>query len=252
MKRFLIIVLATVAMLAPSHKASAQYFDHLSVGAGLGLDGISLQAAAPIGDFVQLRLGGSYMPPFGFHAEIEHFQYQPDQYLDLDIDARINIKSFNAMVDLFPGRSTVFHFTAGLYAGPGVLANIDFLPETSDKSWTDSGVKVGDTMVFTDKDGVAKVNIGVNKVMPYFGIGTGRAVDRSKFVSFCFDLGVCLSGGLGLYTHGTNVKTGVDEYVRITSDDFKANNADDKGIVDKIYGIPVLPMMKFTLFFKTF
>ena len=104
MKRFLIISLASLALLFSPVAASAQYFNHLALGAGLGLDGISLQAAAPVGDFVQLRIGGSYMPPFGYKGNIKDFQYQPGETLSLGIDARANIKSFNAMVDLFPGR----------------------------------------------------------------------------------------------------------------------------------------------------
>lgn len=252
MKRFLIISLASLALLFSPVAASAQYFDHLALGAGLGLDGISLQAAAPVGDFVQLRIGGSYMPPFGYKGNIKDFQYQPGETLSLGIDARANIKSFNAMVDLFPGRQTPFHFTVGLFAGPGTLVSTILTPETEDKDWAESGIRIGDVMVLTDRDGAAKINVGVNKVLPYLGIGTGRAADKSKFVSFCFDLGVCYSGGLGLYTYGTNIKTGQEEYIRITSNDFKEHDADDRGIVDKLYGIPVVPMLKFSLFFKTF
>ena len=45
------------------------------------------------------------------------------------------------------------------------------------------------------------------------------------------------------------MRTGQTDYVQVTSADL---DNEDRGIIDKIGSFPVLPVMKFTLFFKLF
>lgn len=253
MKRFIAIILTSASLLIASFNASAQYFNHISLGVGAGFDGVSLQAAAPIGSFLQLRLGGSYMPPFGYSFDVDDVEYMPGQYVDLSLRGQANIKSFNAMLDLFPGRTTNFHFTFGVFAGPGHLASLyNTKPYLDEEDWGTSGIQIGNTLVTTDERGVSTINADINKIMPYFGIGAGRAVGEHA-VSFCFDLGACYSGGIGAYTYGNNIRTGQTDYVRITSADITNSGGDDNGLIDKIGQYSkFLPLLKFSLFFRLF
>lgn len=253
MKRFFTILFASAAIMAASTTASAQYFDHVSLGVGVGLDGVSLQAAAPIGSILQLRLGGSYMPPIGYSFTAKNIEFQPGETIDLDLRAQACMRAFNAMLDLFPGKETTFRFSFGMFAGPGTLVTLfNTKPYLEESEWGNEGIQIGDTFISTDDKGISRINADVAKVMPYFGIGAGRAVNANKAVSFCFDLGVCYSGGIGIWTHGTNTKTWKDDYIRITSTDIKNFGGDDMGIIDKLGNIPVLPLMKFSLFFRLF
>ncbi len=252
MKRIFTTIFAAAALLLSSAQASAQYFDHLSLGVGAGADGISLNLAVPVGNYVQLRAGGSYMPPIGITRQFTDFEYRPGETVDLSVMGQMQISAFNAMIDLFPGKETAFHFTLGLFAGDKTIANVhNTKPYLDEESWGTDGIMVGNTLVTTDSKGISKVNLDINKFLPYLGIGFGRPVPK-KAVSFVFDLGAIYTGGLGLYTNGTNVKTGQTEYVRITSDVLAEADLEDGGIVDIIGSIPVLPMMKFSLFFKLF
>lgn len=254
MKRFFSVIMISAAMMAASLTASAQYFDHVALGIGVGFDGVSLQAATPVGNYIQLRLGGSYMPSFGYSFDVEDVEIQPNKYADLSLRGQANIKSFNAMLDLFPGRDTRFHFTAGLFAGPGHLATLyNTKPYLAQEDWGTAGIQIGNTLITTDDKGISKVNADVNKLMPYFGIGAGRAACDKNPVSFCFDFGACYSGGIGLYTKGTNIKTGQTDYIRITSADIAAAGADDDELIDKVGRYSkFLPVLKFSLFFRLF
>ena len=252
MKRFLTIILTSAALLTASVTASAQFFNSLSLGIGAGVDGASLQLGVPVGGFFQLRAGASYTPNIGYAFTIPDISFDNGESGDLDLKARLAYKGANAMLDMFPGRHTRFHFTIGVMAGNGKLITVDGTSDALDEQDKGtSGIRIGDTLVTTDENGYCHADIAsVRKIMPYFGIGTGRACNQNQAVSFLFDLGVCYSEALGAYTYGTNIRTGQTDYIRVTSDDIDGY---DNGIID-IVGryTPVLPVMKFTLFFKLF
>ena len=248
MKRILSTIFAALAVMMASSQASAQFFDHLSLGVGAGFDGISLDLGVPVGDFMQLRAGGSYLPPYGYRKEFPNFEYQDGESIDLNILAQPQISAFNAMLDLFPGRKTGFHFTLGLLAGDRTIASV-----RTEGLDVDEKLVLGDTQFEYDDNGQVRVNLDVNKFLPYVGIGAGRAV-RSKPVTFVFDFGVLYTGGLGLYTTASDLSRPLDgiQYVRITSEDLAEVDFDDYGILDKVGEFPVLPMLKFSLFFRIF
>ena len=251
MKRFLTIILTSAALMAASATASAQFFNSLSLGLGVGVDDASVQIGAPVGGLLQLRVGGSYSPSIGYAFTFPDVDFENGQSGDLDLKARLAYKGANAMLDFFPGRTTKFHFTVGVLAGNGKLISVDGTSTAlADEDKGTAGIRIGDTMVTTDENGYCHANIAaINKIMPYFGIGTGRAASENRAVSLVFDFGACYCNGIGGFTYGTNMRTGQTDYIQVTSADV---DNEDKGIIDKIGEFPVLPVMKFTLFFKLF
>ena len=251
MKRIFTIILTSAALLTASFTASAQFFNSLSLGVGVGVDGASLQLGTPIGSLLQLRLGGSYSPPVGYAFTFPDVDFENGESGDLDLKARLAYKGANAMLDFFPGRNTKFHFTVGVMAGNGKLISVDGTSTAlADEDKGTAGLRIGDTLVTTDENGYCHANISaINKIMPYFGIGSGRAASEDRAVSLVFDLGACYCKGIGGFTYGTNVRTGQTDYIQVTSSDL---DNEDNGILDKIGSFPVLPVMKFTLFFKLF
>ncbi|MBR5034050.1 MAG: hypothetical protein IKX71_01965 [Bacteroidales bacterium] len=248
MKRFLTIILASAALLAASATASAQFFNSLSMGVGVGVDGASLQLGAPVGSLLQLRVGGSYSPPVGYPFTILQDE---DGSGGFDLKARLAYKGANAMLDFFPGAKTRFHFTVGVMAGNGKMLSVDGTYRDLAEEDHGVGFDISDRKaIYTDENGYCHADIAsVCKIMPYAGIGSGRANNINSVVSLVFDIGVCYSQGFGAFTDVTDRVTGQTEYTRITSD---LIDGQDNGMVDKVGSFPLLPVMKFTLFFRLF
>ena len=224
----------------------------MSLGFGAGADGISLQAGMPVGSLLQIRVGGSYMPAFGYERTFEDMEFSETEPVDITLCAQLAHKSLNAFIDFFPGKRTKFHFTGGLFYGPGhILTVFNTEPFLDPQDWDSAGIQVGETLVTTDANGILQAYIDGNTLMPYFGIGSGRASYPNRSVSFVFDIGACYSpNGIGACTYGTNVRTGQKEYIRLTSADV---DYEDEGWIDKVAEYSrFLPMIKFSLFFKLF
>lgn len=257
MKRFFSVILISAALLGASFTSNAQFLNHMSLGIGGGIDGASVQIGLPVGSLLQIRAGASYMPQVGFPYTVNNVHFYDDVYGDVDLKASMAFKSVNAMLDFFPGRKTRFHLTAGVYYSPaffgnGAWANVVGTSEAIDPSdYGTSGIMIGNVMVTTDEQGRLKGYAATKQLLPYVGIGSGRAVSNYRAVSFLFDLGACYLGdeGFGAYTEGINVRNGQRETVRVTSTDVENR---DRGLIDLAASIPVMPIMKFSLFFRLF
>ena len=252
MKRFYAIILTIAVLRMVSIPASAQFFNHASLGVGVGMDGFSFQAGVPMGSLLQLRVGGGFLSGVGYSRTIPNVQFTDTEPVNLDMCAQLSLKSLNAMIDFFPGRKTKFHFTGGLFYGPGHLLSVfNTTPFLEEEDWGSAGIQVGETLITTDDKGIATAYIDADRILPYFGIGAGRASHPDKSVSFVFDIGACYSPkGLGLCAYGTNIKTGQTQYIRLTSADV---DGEDQGWIDKVAEYSrFLPMIKFTLYFKMF
>lgn len=136
-------------------KVDNNIFTHLDLGLTLGTDGIAVDLAAPIGDYVQMRLGFAYMPRFekkmSFQAQVgdtpeprydEHGNpilgpdgkpiqtkfdkmaalmqdltgYKVDEYIDMI--AQPTFWNGKLLIDVFPFKEKRWFFTAGIYVGP--------------------------------------------------------------------------------------------------------------------------------------
>lgn len=126
------------------------YFDHLDVSASIGSPGIGIDVATPIGDYVKVRAGISYMPRFevgsGFRVQVgDSLERKFDSHgnrietkfdklsgmlrsitgYDVDDEVEMRLKpsyyNFRFLVDVFPFRDKRWHFTAGFYAGNSEL-----------------------------------------------------------------------------------------------------------------------------------
>lgn len=127
-------------------------FNHLDVSLTLGTTGIGIDAATPIGDYVQLRAGYEFMPRFtkrmSFDLTINGKSakaYDKDgnrqettydrmseflyEFTGFDIDDHVDMigkptmNNFKMLVDVFPFKNNKhWHFTAGFYWGPSRFA----------------------------------------------------------------------------------------------------------------------------------
>ena len=164
--------------------------------------------ATCITPYVQLRLGFDLFPSLSYSGltgktvHINEFQFGDAKY-SADFDGKFHMSGMKFLVDIYPGKTTPFHFTVGLmgavFSG-GRIADIytakPFL--TDEKDWQNTGILVKDNTyrISTDATGQLKFSLKTNPVCPYFGIGFGRAFREDRRVRVMFDMGVMYSGGI--------------------------------------------------------
>ena len=248
MKRLTTFAFAACLLLFASQRASAQFFNHLSLGITAGLDGAGLELAAPIGNQFQLRAGYSTLSPI--------YKYKRHFYLeglgvngmsDLDAEVLADLGGANLLADWHPGGG-VFFLTAGLYASKSSIITVrNIAPFLEKEDWGKLGVVAGDKMIVTDDNGFVNLNLDVWPVRPYAGLGIGNAVRPDKRVSFLFELGACYTGGYFIHTYGENTANFERGTLTITSADV---GNEDMGIIDYLSTFPVLPLLKFGLFVR--
>ncbi len=241
MKKQLLLLVALLCLTnakAEDRVEKFGIFNHVSVGAGVGiLDGISFEAAAPITDFVQLRLGYSFLPKFSYTTDISYKDNGQDK--ETDVKFQLNQGNFKFLFDILPFRTSSFHVTVGGYVGK----------EHFVKAWNSSpiygllpgeGLLVGEYIIRPNDDptspdyGVANAAIQVNKFKPYVGIGVGRACPRKR-VSVTGDFGVMFWGS-------PNVVAKADDgtWQKMTKDNIGHDSEKAFKIMSKIIVCPVL------------
>ena len=133
---------------------------HLEVSLTLGTSGVGLDVALPVSQFMQVRLGYDYMPPFkkllrmnlagGGEAarqydgqgnrvrtkfdKIQQYLYE-ETGMEIDdhilLTGQLNMHNLKALVDIYPFKyNKHWHFTAGVYYGPAQLAKADDATES--------------------------------------------------------------------------------------------------------------------------
>jgi len=257
MKKIFFIVLATLAFSYQSALAQ-NMFNHLSLGASVGLDGLGIEAATPLGDHFQLRAGYSFVP-FSYSQNIDlgtvKLGTRSRDMNNTPVSASLwEGGNGNLLVDWFPSDGP-FHLTAGLFAGSGnfLTVDVDMRSALDPEEYGTLGIgfENGPTLT-TDPEGFANVDCKVLNVMPYAGIGIGRAISDNR-ITVSFDLGALVTGGIKpqAYNYMRNLldPSNPVEVIPITSD--ALNNKDD-GWVDKISGIGVFPLLKLSVFVNLF
>ena len=252
-----ILSLCVAALLAISVNAGAQVFNHLSVGVGLGTDGLSLELASPLGSHVDVRAGyGMGLGLIGYTVK-DFTLPAPDpnnsgQMVNKNAPLKLGFGMSDArlLFNIYPGKSA-FHFTVGAYLGSPrfIRGQITNTPDV----YNTAGIEV-DGYLVKAKNGTLDVNLcapGLGgsgfAVKPYVGIGYGRAVPTAKAVSFSVDLGAQYQGTPGVWAEGVGY-TGRTKSVQITKKELEAI-----GKIDE-YGKYMMfwPTLTFHLYVKLF
>ena len=119
-------------------------FNHLAIGIGIGTEGASLDLALPIGHYVQLRAGMSYLPSIKLTKHFDASQTGSTGTSNFDsitsilhditglqfdeqIDMKASTQLWNGkiLVDVFPFKKKNWFFSAGLYFGPKQVMHIE-------------------------------------------------------------------------------------------------------------------------------
>ena len=190
MKKILFAVCLLAAFLRPAPVAAqspeGKCFDHFAVSLNVSSIGPGLELAAPLGSHFALRAGFTTLP-FSFTYDYEK------KGLTVEADAKVKLMNGNILADWYPAPSFPFHLTAGLYMGnTGIDAT-----GRSNKPFEIAG-----TVIQPDEQGYVAAQLKTNVAKPYFGIGFGRSIPRSRF-GFKVEAGAMYHGTPKIETDAT-------------------------------------------------
>lgn len=275
MKRFFLLA-ALATMLVPARLAAQEVSGSsmpFSMAAGLSvgaMDGLGLDLAFGINEKLAVRAGYGLIPSGlikDYGIDLPTWGNNPATSTDLTGSLAGN---GNLLVDFHPTGGS-FRVTAGLFFG-----SADFLKVYNTKALPDSyhqaGVSYyvdGDTddmtkfyRIQSNEQGIVTAAFKSGAVKPFVGIGFGSAVPRNR-VGVAFDLGVEYIGGLDLRADARNRKGDIENISLTTAGvlqtiyEIRGHNREmsyDKYIsyVDKLRGLPVLPVARLSVFVKLF
>lgn len=236
-KRFIsaIFLLAGCATVA-----NAQIFDKLGAGAGVGTNGISIDVATRITDFVNLRAGVDIMPGITFNSDADY------EYTLANGESRtetVNLKGDlervqgHVIFNVYPIPKVGLYVAAGAYFGGDKLVKISGHSDDLANLGSNGHAVIGDYRIPVDPDGNINGGLKVKGFRPYVGIGWGRAIP-GKLLNFGIDLGVQFEGKPELYSdYGS-----IDE--SLAEDDNTFNKIRD--------ALSVYPTLTFKLNFRAF
>lgn len=202
MKKVLLVCLLLV-MAAGGNRLFAQdkkkcdfgIFNHLAVGVSVGTPGIGVDVASPIGNYLALRAGVSFMPNFTFNSDVDvdlDIQEYGEESTELEVEGSLGRTSGELLLNVYPFRRSSFFVCGGAYFGGGKLVKIkghsDELRDLVSQGNT-AGIEIGDYTIPVDANGDVAGGLKVSSFRPYLGLGFGRAVPKKR-VGFMFELGV--------------------------------------------------------------
>lgn len=177
-----VVLIVNLGMMSMAH---AQFLQDRSFAFGLyaGTTGIGGEAATNISNDFSFRLGFS---AFGLNVT-ETVDDDPS----MDIDGKMRLNSFSALVDYFPFEGRSFKLTGGLiYHDLDVSANAVPI-----ESYTMNKGRDNERTFAPERLGTMAINLAYpNKLMPYLGLGFGNMVGAGSPFSFLFNLGLMYSG----------------------------------------------------------
>lgn len=211
------------------------YFNSLAVGAGVTTNGIGVNVATPVGNYLALRAGANFMPNFTLNTSVNaNATVDGTQYSgEVDLEGGIKRIQGEFLLNFYPIKRCSFFITAGAFFGGDKIVSItghsDELEELMQNPNVDkAGIVIGDQEIPVDEHGNISGGLKVKKFRPYVGLGYGRAIPNSR-INFMIEAGVQFHGTAKVFT----------DYGEL---DFADNNIDDTftKIVDNWKVYPVL------------
>lgn len=214
-------------------------FNSLAVGISASTTGIGVDVASPIGSYLTLRAGVSFMPNFTYSTDVDVDVDIPNYQgpTNIDVEGGMGRTAGELLLNVYPFKSSSFFICGGAYFGGDKIIKIkghsDELAELGGKA----GIEIGDYSIPVDENGNVSGGLKVASFRPYVGLGIGRAVPRKR-IGFMFELGVQFHKTPEVYADNA-------ELVPLSE---MADN-DFSDIIDKL---TVYPVLKFRLCGKIF
>ena len=267
MKKLLVVLFAAAALAVPRAQAQdSQMFNHLGLGVTVGLmDGFGIDAVLPMGPKFQIRAGYAIDPISVPLSDMDFGTYTSGSKTVNLNDIPLSVSTWKSgnghlMFDFYPSSTGGFHISAGAFINNGkfvsVAADASKVLDKADWGTLAIGPDGGSFKVSTDGNGVINMDVKTWAVMPYIGLGFGRALNPEKTFNFVFDMGLFVWGSPTVqsydYTdHYFNESKPVKTVV-LDGASMKSVTAQGAEILDLVSSIPVCPYMRFGFYFKLF
>ena len=146
-----------------------------AVAVRLSTLGLGFELGKQLMDHVSARVGIN----FG------SFNKVGKQQSDITYDVHLKLKAVEALVDLYPAKRGILHFTAGLLTNPMTIIG--------DGKPTGSGTfTINDHTYTSAQVGTLSASGKFPGASPYVGLGFGTPAHRGGRVKFLFDLGAAI------------------------------------------------------------
>lgn len=229
------LLLATTAVYAQDYTEDDDLmFNHMSLGLNVGTTGVGLDLTMPLGKYVQVRAGATYMPAVGIKSNLDYAdiltdetgdintRYQiiscaPKKQNDVCIKSTPNFLNGKIMFDFYPAPSFPLHITLGTYIGGKKIIQIDNVgceDRTKEIGVYSSykstgydnvrGVKLGNYTLIPDCKGKIDSWIETSMIRPYAGLGWGKAYSE-KGIDWMVEAGVIYWNKPKVYSRTTDL-----------------------------------------------
>ncbi len=253
-KRLVLLLLLALACVLP---ARAQ---KMSLGAGVGTDGVSIELTAALGGHVQLRAGygiatGLVGATINKISVPEHPGDPSGTSVATPLTVKLGMNEGRLLFDFFPGSSD-FHISVGAHMGSprfarGILRNLP-------SDYNTAGLVVDNYLVKATGGVLEAALCGKGfgsdhfAIKPYLGVGYGRAVKKKSRVSFSVDLGAQYQGKPFFQAQG-ETPTGRKKTVTLSNEVLENLVPGFEGYADKYLGwLVVWPTLSAHLYVKLF
>ena len=248
MKRQMIALGMLLLLICGGHRVMAQadygYFNSLGLGLSVSTVGVGLEVSTPIGNYLALRGGVSFMPKFTVtdevNADLKGVPQGYPQSAEVELEGSTKRTTGELLLNLYPFRSNGFFVAAGASFGGDKFVQITGHSDELQQLITaggSAGLQIGDVSIPVDQNGNVSGGLKVSAVRPYVGLGYGRAVP-SKRINFMLDAGVQLHGTPEVYSDFGQV----DQLMAEVDNDF----------TDIINKLKVYPVIRFRICGKLF
>ena len=257
MRKFFVFIFGIVVVLPMcAQKQDKELFNHVSLGLSLGTDGIGIEAATPIGHYVQTRVGVGIMPQISYSDKVHLYTSTTlgeGEELSQKVKAKgvLHNTTFKWLFDIYPSKHSAFHFTTGFFLGEENV--VRGKNTTTDPLLKHGGaILIGGQPFGANQDGIANIHVRANTFRPYVGIGFGRAVPRKHRFAISCDLGVQFWGKPKVYAYNDDILHGGMKEVRYKDIDKNSSAADCRDAIKIVNSIPVWPVINIRLNGKIF
>lgn len=269
---FLLFAAAAFAVSAQAQESSNTgaedlgVFKHLGADISVGTEGISVDVATPVTNYLELGFGVNFMPGIKITGDIDTEDINASYTIGgvtqtynipldgVDIQGKLARTTWNFKASVYPfGRRNDLFVAAGLSFGGKKIAKLsghndeigrflrgeapyDQLPADATRQ---VNAEIDKYEVEFNENGDATGDVRVHAVRPYVGLGYGRMVPKHHRFGFRVELGCQFMGKMKIYQN--NKEMNLSQIYEETGE--KA--ADD--LSDFIDKFTVYPVLKFSL-----
>lgn len=244
MKKIFYLLGFMAAMLTTS-TAFAQdknIFNHVAVGAEVGVTGYGFEVAAPVTRYVTIRTGFTTLPRFTVKTDVNYTTHGEKKNTDVDI--RVHMSDYKFLADIYPFKHNSFHLTTGFYAGLpnlGTAHNTEALDVRPGE-----GLEIGGIFVRPDENNQVHLRLQTRSFKPYVGLGFGRPISVKHRLNAAFDLGVMFWGKPKLKVYSPDEQA----WIRVSKAD--VDDKDFHKFMNNMEKIRIYPVLNFRMYYRIF